>query len=127
MRDIGFLSGLGISIIGSACLAHTCDILMMIRLAFDLSTYTDYLNSTNGLDWALDFSANVFPNVLPRPVHPEYSAMSSAIQPLFHDALSGATAVVTALKIMDEEVNIILGASPIVSVSTIITTVDTRA
>lgn len=89
------------------------------------SVYTStLLTSANGLDWALDFSTNVFPNVLPRPVHPEYAAMSSAIQPIFHDALSGATPIKTALQIMDEEVNIILGAGPTTSVTTIITTIS---
>ncbi len=86
--------------------------------------HTDYLTAANGLDWALDFSVNVFPNVLPRPVHPEYAAMSSAIQPLFHDALSGATSITDALAIMDEEVDIVLGVGPGIEVSTIITTVD---
>ncbi len=86
--------------------------------------HTDYLTAANKLDWVLDFSTNVFPNVLPRPVHPEYAAMSSAIQPIFHDALSGVTDVTTALKIMDEEVDIILGSTTTPSVTTIVTTIS---
>ncbi|MHA2089262.1 MAG: extracellular solute-binding protein [Candidatus Kariarchaeaceae archaeon] len=87
------------------------------------AVYNDtYLTPANGLDWVLEFSTNVFPNVLPRPVHPEYSAMSTAIQPLFHAALSGVTKIKTALEIMDEEVNIILGEAPFVS--TIVTTIS---
>jgi multiple sugar transport system substrate-binding protein len=81
-----------------------------------------YLTPANGLDWVLDFSTNVFPNVLPRPVHPEYAAMSSAIQPLFHDALTGARSITSALTIMDEEIDIILGQLPVVS--TIVTTIS---
>lgn len=84
---------------------------------------SNYLNASNSLDWTLDFATNVFPNVLPRPVHPDYQAMSTAIQPIFHDALGGASDISTALEIMDEEVDIILGSFE-GSITTVITTVD---
>jgi multiple sugar transport system substrate-binding protein len=54
---------------------------------------------------------DVFLAALPRPVHPDYPAMSKAIWPAMHSALSGGITVDEAAEEMNEEVDDILGGS----------------
>ena len=85
------------------------------------SIYEDGDLNGTASEFLNDFFVNIFPHVLPRPVHKEYASMSSAIQPIFHAALSGNKDIPTALTEMDDEVNLILNP-PGISVTTIVTT-----
>ncbi|MCH8907933.1 MAG: hypothetical protein IH840_12665 [Candidatus Heimdallarchaeota archaeon] len=85
------------------------------------SVYTDG-SIPVAFEYAEDLFANVFSEVIPRPVHPDYAAMSSAIQPIFHDAIAGALSVDEAIVQMNLEVDLILEVAS-ASVSIITTTI----
>jgi ABC-type glycerol-3-phosphate transport system substrate-binding protein len=71
--------------------------------------YTDGSLNGTSQEFKNQLAIDVYPNVLPRPVHPKYTEMSKAIQPLYHNGFSGASSISESLEAMDEQVNLILG------------------